>query len=71
VIELQDSGACYYWRLPYSRWLGGGIRRSTQEACAVLQRRDYEGYHALVERVIELPSLVGRFLRCPTCGLGG
>ena len=25
----------------------------------------------LVERVIELPSLVGRFLRCPTCGLGG
>ena len=25
----------------------------------------------LVERVIELPSLVSRFLRCPTCGLGG
>ena len=25
----------------------------------------------LVERVIELPSLVGRFLRRPTCGLGG
>ena len=25
----------------------------------------------LVERVIELPSLVGRFLRCPPCGLGG
>jgi hypothetical protein len=25
----------------------------------------------LVERVIELPSLVGRFLRCSTCGLGG
>ena len=25
----------------------------------------------LVERVIELPSLVGGFLRCPTCGLGG
>ena len=25
----------------------------------------------LVERVIELPSIVGRFLRCPTCGLGG
>ena len=24
----------------------------------------------LVERVIELPSLVGRFLRRPTCGLG-
>jgi hypothetical protein len=24
----------------------------------------------LVERVIELPSLVGRFLRCPMCGLG-
>ena len=25
----------------------------------------------LVERVIELPLLVGRFLRCSTCGLGG
>ena len=25
----------------------------------------------LVERVIELPSLVGRFLWCPTCGLDG
>ena len=25
----------------------------------------------LVECVIELPSLVGRFLRCPTCGLDG
>ena len=25
----------------------------------------------LVERVIELPSLVGRFLRCPTYGLSG
>ena len=25
----------------------------------------------LVERVSELPSLVGRFLRCPTYGLGG
>ena len=25
----------------------------------------------LVERVIELPSLVGRFLWCPMCGLGG
>ena len=25
----------------------------------------------LVERVIELPSLVGRFLRCPMCRLGG
>ena len=25
----------------------------------------------LVECVIELPSLVGRFLRCPMCGLGG
>ena len=24
----------------------------------------------LVKRVIELPSLVGRFLRRPTCGLG-
>ena len=25
----------------------------------------------LVKRVIELPSLPGRFLRRPTCGLGG
>jgi hypothetical protein len=25
----------------------------------------------LVKCVIELPSLVGRFLRCPTCGFGG
>ena len=25
----------------------------------------------LVERVIELPSLVGRFLRCLMCGHGG
>ena len=25
----------------------------------------------LVERVIELPLLVGRFLRCPICGFGG
>ena len=25
----------------------------------------------IVERVIELPLLVGRFLRCSTCGLGG
>ena len=25
----------------------------------------------LVEHVIELPSLVGRFLWCPMCGLGG
>ena len=25
----------------------------------------------LIERVVELPSLVGRFLWCPTCGLGG
>ena len=26
---------------------------------------------SLVEHVIELPSLVGRFLWCPMCGLGG
>ena len=25
----------------------------------------------LVKRVIELPSLLGRLLRCPMCGLGG
>jgi hypothetical protein len=23
VIELQASGACYSWRLPPPRWLGG------------------------------------------------
>jgi hypothetical protein len=46
VIELQASGACYSWRLPSSRWFGGGLHRSTQEACAVLWRKDYAGYHA-------------------------
>ena len=43
-----------------------------KEDCVVLRRGDCELRRAtLVERVIELPSLVGRFLRCPTCGLGG
>ena len=51
-----------------------------KEDCVVLQRSDCEGIvltpwgsrrATLVERVIELPSLVGGFLRCPTCGLGG
>ena len=81
MIELQAGGACYSWRLPPPRRLGGGLCRSSQEAYAVLRKRAFvrgivlaprEPRRAtLVERVIELPSLVGRFLRCPPCGLGG
>ena len=49
-----------------------------KEDCVVLRRSDCEGDCAhptgatkSKEYVIELPSLVGRFLRCLTCGLGG
>jgi hypothetical protein len=38
--------------------------------CFVLKQRGSQRA-TLVEHVIELPSLVDRFLRCPTCGLGG
>ena len=34
----QASGACYSWRLPSPRRLGGGLRGSPQKACAGLQR---------------------------------
>jgi hypothetical protein len=81
VIELQAGGACYSWRLPPPRRLGGlWLRQSMQEDCAVLRRRIVRGIvlvpwgsrrATLIERVIELPSLVDRFLRCPTCGLSG
>jgi hypothetical protein len=38
-VVLQAGGACYSWRLLPPRWLGGGLRQSSQEACVVLQRR--------------------------------
>ena len=47
------------------RCSGGGFVRMIVLTLRGLQRA------TLVKRVIELPSLVGRFLRCPTCGLGG
>ena len=78
---LQAGGACYSWRLPPPRWLGGGLRRSTQRRlCGAPEKIIVRGIvltppepqrATLVERVIELPTLVGRFLWCPTCGLGG
>ena len=44
---LQAGGACYSWRLPPPRWLGGlGLHRSMLGDCAVLQRRDCERYGA-------------------------
>ena len=39
---LQAGGACYSWRLPPPRRLGGGLHQSMQEACALLWRRDCE-----------------------------
>jgi hypothetical protein len=79
VIELQAGGSCYSRRLPPPRWLGGVI---SNEACKKLVRcseeelcegaRPMEAVKSnLVKRVIEIPSLVGRFLRCPAYGLGG
>jgi hypothetical protein len=62
---LQASGACYSWRLPPPRWLGGlWVRRSLQKDCARLQRSFVRGIvltprgsrkATLVEHVIELP----------------
>jgi hypothetical protein len=67
VFELQAGGACYSWRLPPPRWLGGlWLHRSSQEVCARLQRSFVRGIvltpwgsqrATLVERVIELPHL--------------
>ena len=54
--------------------------KARKEDYAVLRRSDCEEIMlipqepqrvTLVERVIELPSLMGRFLWCPTWGLGG
>ena len=56
MIELQASGGCYSWRFPPPRWLGGGLRRSLQEACVVLITREPQRA-TLVEHVIKLPSL--------------
>ena len=39
IVVLQAGGACYSWRLPPPRWLGGGLRRGPQEAYVVLRRR--------------------------------
>jgi hypothetical protein len=47
------------------RCSGGGFVRGIVLTLRGSQRA------TLVERVIDLPSLVGRFLRCSTCGLGG
>jgi hypothetical protein len=68
VIELQTGGACYSWRLPPPRWLGGlRLRRSSQEDYARLRRSFVRGIvhtlrgsrrATLVERVIELPHLM-------------
>jgi hypothetical protein len=67
--RLASRWTYYSWRLPPPRRLGGGLRRSSQEACAALRRRAFvrgivliprEPRRAtLVERVIELPSLLG------------
>ena len=80
MFELQAGGACYSWRLPSPRWLGGVISVEAYEKivrCSgkVIVRgivlAHWEPRRAtLVERAIELPSLVGRFLWRPTCGLG-
>jgi hypothetical protein len=68
VFELQTGGACYSWRLPPPRRLGGlRLRRSLQEDCARLLRSFVRGIvltlrgsqrATLVERVIELPHLM-------------
>jgi hypothetical protein len=62
---LQADGACYPWRLPPPRRLGGlWLRRSSQEVCARLRRSFVRGIvlipwgsqrATLVEHVIELP----------------
>jgi hypothetical protein len=82
VIELQVGGACYSWRLPPPRRLGGVIsvearkklvqcsgEELCEENCAHPAGAAKSNFRKT--RVIELPSLVGRFLRCPTCGLDG
>ena len=71
LLEVATSEMAW-WRV---------LRR---EACKKIVRCSGEGFvrgtmltpweqrrATLVERVIELPSLVGRFLQCPRCGLGG
>jgi hypothetical protein len=68
VIVLQAGGACYSWRLPPPRRLGGmWLCRSSQEDCARLLRSFMRGIvlipwvsrkATLVERVIELPHLM-------------
>jgi hypothetical protein len=44
VFVLQAGGACYSWRLPPPRRLGGlWLRRSSQEDCARLRRSFVRG----------------------------
>ena len=44
MIELQAGGACYSWRLPPHRWLGGEFSvEARKEDCMMLWRRDCEG----------------------------
>jgi hypothetical protein len=71
---LQAGGACYSWRLPPPRRLGGlWLRRSSQEDYVRLRRSFVRGIvltlrgsrrATLVEHVIELPHFYGGFLRC-------
>jgi hypothetical protein len=79
VLVLQASGACYSWRLLPPRWLGGLWLRQSTKIMWCFGEGLWGGIvlspwglrrATLIERVIELPSLVGRFLQRPTCGLG-
>ena len=81
MFVLQAGGACYSWRLPPPRWLGGCasvearkeiVRCSGEELVRGIVLAPWGSQRAtLVERVIELPHFWGRFLRYLTCGLGG
>ena len=79
-VRVASRWACYSWRLPPPRWIGGnGLLGSTRGDCAVLRRRICEGYvltprgsqrATLVERVIELPHLCVVSLAVPLRGIG-
>jgi hypothetical protein len=68
VFVLEAGGACYSYRLPPPRRLGGlWLRRSSQEDCARLRRSFVREIvltpwgsrrATLVDRVIELPYLM-------------
>jgi hypothetical protein len=73
---LQAGGACYSWRFPPPRWLGGlWLHRSSQEDCVRLRRSFVRGImltprgsrrETLVERVIELSHF-----KVGSCGIFG